>query len=153
MKCPQAFVPVVSFQLTVKCLTYMSDVVHLLVRDADEPNCNGVDVVANHREEKAMLLPPINFAMVDTGVYRSGYPSEENLPFLARLGLRSIVYLSTEKYPTANQQFVEQSSIRVFDFGIEGKDTGDVYRDIPEQTIRQALKVVLDTANHPLLIH
>ena len=37
------------------------------------------------------LIPPLNFAMVDRGIYRSGSPTAENLGFLDALNLRSIV--------------------------------------------------------------
>jgi len=42
--------------------------------------------------ENTPLVPPLNFAMVAPGVYRSGYPNKRNFPFLRRLGLRSIMY-------------------------------------------------------------
>jgi hypothetical protein len=38
-----------------------------------------------------VVVPPLNFAMVAPGVYRSGYPNKRNFPFLRRLGLRSIM--------------------------------------------------------------
>lgn len=41
--------------------------------------------------EDDLLIPPLNFAMVDRGVYRSGYPNAKNLPFLRKLKLKSIV--------------------------------------------------------------
>lgn len=41
--------------------------------------------------EDGLLIPPLNFAMVDKGVYRSGYPNKKNLHFLQKLRLRSIV--------------------------------------------------------------
>lgn len=37
------------------------------------------------------LYPPINFAMVDHGIYRSSFPDSVNFSFLTALGLRSIV--------------------------------------------------------------
>lgn len=40
---------------------------------------------------KNVLVPPLNFAMVDEGVYRSGFPDVENFPFLESLNLRSIM--------------------------------------------------------------
>jgi protein tyrosine/serine phosphatase len=43
-----------------------------------------------------MYFPPINFAVVQEGLYRSGLPSEVNFPFLERLNLRTIVYLFPE---------------------------------------------------------
>lgn len=38
-----------------------------------------------------LLVPPPNFAMVDKGIYRSGFPSPANFGFLETLNLRSIV--------------------------------------------------------------
>ena len=41
--------------------------------------------------EELLLVPPLNFAMVDHGVYRSGFPDVSNLPFLETLRLRSVL--------------------------------------------------------------
>lgn len=41
------------------------------------------------------LIPPINFAPVENGVYRSGQPSAINLEFLRELHLKTIVWLGT----------------------------------------------------------
>lgn len=41
---------------------------------------------------RPVLVPPLNFAMVSKGIYRSGYPNRKNFPFLAKLKLRSILY-------------------------------------------------------------
>lgn len=38
-----------------------------------------------------VLVPPINFALVAPGVYRSGHPNRRNFGFLARLGLKTVV--------------------------------------------------------------
>nr|XP_043630777.1 tyrosine-protein phosphatase DSP1-like [Erigeron canadensis] len=97
------------------------------------------------------LYPPVNFAKVDYGIYRSSFPDSANFPFLKALGLRSIVYLCPEAYPEHNLEFLKSNRIQLFHFGIEG--TKEPYVDIPEDTIREALKVVLDVRNHPLLIH
>lgn len=37
------------------------------------------------------LVPPLNFAMVEHGVFRSGFPEASNFPFLQSLGLRSVL--------------------------------------------------------------
>jgi Tyrosine phosphatase family len=39
----------------------------------------------------SLYIPPLNFGIVDKGVYRSGYPNDRNFPFLKKLGLRAIV--------------------------------------------------------------
>ena len=42
-------------------------------------------------DDSSVLIPPLNFAMVAKGVYRSGYPNAKNHRFLAKLGLKSIL--------------------------------------------------------------
>jgi hypothetical protein len=41
--------------------------------------------------DELLLVPPLNFAMVDHGLYRSGFPDVSNLPFLESLRLRSVL--------------------------------------------------------------
>ena len=41
--------------------------------------------------DEPSLLPPLNFAMVDNGIFRSGFPDSTNFSFLKTLGLRSIM--------------------------------------------------------------
>lgn len=38
-----------------------------------------------------LFIPPLNFAMVDNGIFRSGFPESNNFSFLQTLGLRSIM--------------------------------------------------------------
>ncbi|KAI6684373.1 hypothetical protein NL676_030286 [Syzygium grande] len=97
------------------------------------------------------LSPPTNFAMVEEGIYRSGFPRSLNFPFLRSLQLRSIVYLCTEPYPEENLSFLRSQNIRLFQFGIEGKT--EPFVPIPQETIMEALKVLIDVRNHPVLIH
>ncbi|EES07604.1 hypothetical protein BDA96_04G334600 [Sorghum bicolor] len=109
------------------------------------------------------LVPPLNFAMVDDGIFRSGLPDAANFRFLLSLNLRSIVYLCPEPYPEENVQFLQQNGIQLHQFGIEGSKSGPTVPDtmlaqepfvyIPEETIREALKVILDVRNQPVLIH
>ncbi|XP_020582762.1 probable tyrosine-protein phosphatase At1g05000 [Phalaenopsis equestris] len=98
-----------------------------------------------------LFLPPLNFAMVDNGVFRSGFPDVANFSFLQTLKLRSVLCLCPEPYPEANWEFLRSNGIRLFQFGIEGAK--EPFVNIPDDTIREALKVVLDARNLPLLIH
>ncbi|XP_041008538.1 tyrosine-protein phosphatase DSP1-like isoform X2 [Juglans microcarpa x Juglans regia] len=97
------------------------------------------------------FIPPVNFAMVDNGIFRSGFPDSANFSFLQTLGLRSIIYLCPEPYPEANMEFLKSNGIKLFQFGIEGYK--EPFVNIPDDMIREALKVVLDVRNHPVLIH
>lgn len=101
--------------------------------------------------DEELYSPPLNFAMVDNGIYRSGFPDSANFSFLQTIGLRSIVYLCPEPYPEPNMEFLKSNGIRLFQFGIDG--CKEPFVNIPEDTIREALKVVIDIRNHPLLIH
>ncbi|XP_059437462.1 probable tyrosine-protein phosphatase DSP4 [Corylus avellana] len=103
------------------------------------------------RDGEELLVPPLNFAMVDNGVFRSGFPDSANFGFLKSLELRSIICLCLEPYPEANNEFLKANGIKLFQFGIDG--CKEPFVNIPEETIREALKVLLDVRNHPLLIH
>ena len=43
------------------------------------------------RDGEELFTPPLNFAMVDNGVFRSGFPDTANFAFLQTLGLRSVM--------------------------------------------------------------
>ncbi|XP_027063479.2 inositol diphosphatase DSP4 isoform X1 [Coffea arabica] len=102
-------------------------------------------------DDEEMFIPPLNFAMVDNGIFRSGFPNSTNFSFLQSLSLRSIIYLCPEPYPEANTDFLMANGIQLYQFGIDGAK--EPFVNIPEDTIREALKVVIDARNHPLLIH
>mmetsp|Transcript_8267 Transcript_8267/g.19079 ORF Transcript_8267/g.19079 Transcript_8267/m.19079 type:complete len:196 (-) Transcript_8267:58-645(-) len=97
------------------------------------------------------LYPPENFAMVYTGVYRSGYPTKKNFPFLEKLKLKSLIYLCEEEYADAGRKFLEENGIRLLRHGVTGNK--EPFVDINEEIIYRALQRILDVRNHPLLIH
>ena len=41
--------------------------------------------------DEELFVPPLNFAMVDNGIFRSGFPDSANFTFLQSLSLRSIL--------------------------------------------------------------
>lgn len=45
----------------------------------------------SEKDGEELFVPPLNFAMVDNGVFRSGFPDSANFSFLESLGLRSIM--------------------------------------------------------------
>ncbi|KAJ8753674.1 hypothetical protein K2173_026350 [Erythroxylum novogranatense] len=102
-------------------------------------------------EGAGVAQAPTNFSMVEDGIFRSGFPQPSNFPFLETLKLRSIIYLCPEPYPEENLKFLDSHSIKLFQFGIEGKTESSV--PIPTNTIMEALKVLIDVRNHPVLIH
>ncbi|ORY90881.1 protein-tyrosine phosphatase, partial [Leucosporidium creatinivorum] len=97
------------------------------------------------------LLPPENFAMVSSFVYRSSFPKRKNFKFLKQLGLKSVLTLILEDYPEQNLEFLEAEGIEFFQFGIPGNK--EPFVQIPDDKIVAALAVILDVRNHPMLIH
>ncbi|KAF0702877.1 hypothetical protein AaE_015660 [Aphanomyces astaci] len=105
------------------------------------------DVDAEYEE----LIPPENFAMVERGLYRSGFPKKKNFTFLRTLGLKSILTLVLEDYPLSNNEFNKLNNVTLLQFGVPGNK--EPFVDIPEKGIAAALSAVLDQRNHPMLIH
>ncbi|XP_062084154.1 tyrosine-protein phosphatase DSP3-like [Humulus lupulus] len=101
--------------------------------------------------DEDILVPPVNFSMVEDGIYRSGLPQPSNFRFLKTLNLRCIIYLCPEPYPEENLKFLEANNIRLFQFGIEGKTEPTV--SLLKDAIMDALKILVDVRNHPVLIH
>ncbi|KAM0061679.1 putative protein-tyrosine-phosphatase [Helianthus debilis subsp. tardiflorus] len=97
------------------------------------------------------LVPPVNFADVEDGVYRSGFPQPSNFAFLQTLHLRSIIYLCPEPYPKENLEFLEAHNIRLFQFAIAG--TKELSVDVLRDIITETLKLLIDVRIHPVLIH
>ncbi|KAI8909100.1 tyrosine phosphatase family-domain-containing protein [Gorgonomyces haynaldii] len=97
------------------------------------------------------IEPCANFSMVAPGVYRSSFPKKKNFGFLKKLGLKSVLTLILEEYPEQSLRFLAENKIRLFQFGVPGNK--EPFVDIPEDKIREALAVLLDTRNHPILIH
>lgn len=102
-------------------------------------------------DEDEEFCPPENFAIVEPGIYRSAFPMRRNFSYLARIGLRSILTLILEEYPVANTEFNEENGVRLFQFGLEGNK--EPFRSMPLDKACQALNALMDTRNHPILVH
>ncbi|EXC29935.1 putative tyrosine-protein phosphatase [Morus notabilis] len=111
----------------------------------------GCIILEEQAADDDVLVPPTNFSMVEDGIFRSGLPQPVNFRFLQTLNLRSIIYLCPKPYPEENLKFLQSNNIRLFQFGIEGKTESSV--SIPRDTIMDALRILIDVRNHPVLIH
>ncbi|QCD79774.1 Protein-tyrosine phosphatase-like [Vigna unguiculata] len=93
-------------------------------------NSNGQPPLAAHlpppqedstdAEADEIFVPPLNFAMVDNGIFRSGFPNSANFGFLKSLRLRSVICLCPEPYPETTSEFLKDNGIRLYQFGIDG---------------------------------
>lgn len=101
--------------------------------------------------ESDVLVPPINYAMLCPGVHRSGYPNKKSFPFLKSLKLKTILFLCPESYAEANVDFCNANGITLRNVQMQGNK--EPFVDIPEEQMNEALSIVTDARNHPLLIH
>lgn len=99
----------------------------------------------------ALLVPPLSFALVVPGVFRSAHPSTRNFPFLAGLALKSILYLGEGAYPTESRAHFESAGIEVRLCPLGGNREPFVASDFA--TLSAALLFACDTRNQPVLVH
>ena len=98
-----------------------------------------------------LLIPPDNFSQVNYGVYRSGFPTKKNFPFLRTLHLRSLIYLCPEEYPASHLSFLQQHSVSLHHIPLQGNK--EPFIDIPPELMTAALSLLLSPSHLPLLIH
>ncbi|KAI9323907.1 tyrosine-specific protein phosphatase family protein [Zopfochytrium polystomum] len=122
-----------------------------LLRDHDPKMA--LSLLPNHADDAlpSKVVPPLNFAMVATGVYRSGYPNKKNFPFLLSLRLNTIMYVCADDIGEDNVRFCGENGIRLIHYRIQGNK--EPFMEIDQTVMASALADVLDVRNHPILIH
>lgn len=105
----------------------------------------------------AVYIPPPNFGFVEKNLYRSGAPSDLNLPFMERLGLRTIVYLAPDTPSLSFLNFMEEQEIRFVHLGRHAGSNSTpggsgAWQLISEAIVLDALQLVLDDSNYPVHI-
>lgn len=96
-----------------------------------------------------IIVPPLNFALVSDGIYRSGYPNKKNYEFLKSLDLKSVLYLCDDEYSQEYAEFF--ANVNVFHIPLQAAK--EPFLELDSDAMTQALSIVLDTRNHPILIH
>ncbi|KAK9459383.1 tyrosine phosphatase family-domain-containing protein [Lipomyces oligophaga] len=97
------------------------------------------------------LAVPENFSMVVPGIYRSSFPRAENFEYLKSKHFKSILVLVPDPYPEENMKFMKENNIQFFQVGMSGNK--EPFVNVSDDTITKALKIAINPANHPLLIH
>lgn len=97
------------------------------------------------------LSPPENFAPVINKIYRSLFPQPPNFSFLKKLKLKSVLCLIPEDYPEVHLDFFQQEGITLYQMGMSGNK--EPFVEISAELITAALRILLDPAKHPILIH
>ncbi|EFP80914.2 hypothetical protein PGT21_003525 [Puccinia graminis f. sp. tritici] len=103
----------------------------------------------------APLVPPLGFAMVAPGVYRSGHPNHCNFAFLDGLQLKSIMYICVDSYRPHTFNWAQDRGLKIFHYRIDSyKQPHSATSDPTERGIyASALEQILDRRNLPILVH
>jgi tyrosine-protein phosphatase SIW14 len=99
----------------------------------------------------ALFAPPLNFALVSPGVYRSGFPTRHNLGFLQTLGIRTLLRIEDCAYPVELQDWIESVGIQVVDCILTPNQ--EPFFTMDHSIVATALRTALDRHEHPVLIH
>ena len=102
-------------------------------------------------EDDIEYLAPENFAMVESGVFRSSFPRTKNIEFLKQLNLKSVVSLVPEDYPIAMQEFYNANGIKLISIGLDGNKWP--FKEINYDGMQEVINKILCDENRPLLIH
>ncbi|GEQ67389.1 hypothetical protein JCM33374_g1053 [Metschnikowia sp. JCM 33374] len=133
-------------------MTYEEDLDDKYDGDGDGATANMESYSAKElAKEGETLTPPENFAPVIDQIYRSSFPQTQNYGFLKKLKLKSVLCLIPEEYPQAQSEFFEKEGIRLFQLGMSGNK--EPFVKISSELITKAMKIVIDPANQPILIH
>lgn len=117
------------------------------------------DMTQDHRAPRTVdasfsqeMFPPENFSNVIGEIYRSSFPRRENLQFLKKqIKLKSVLVLLPEEYPQDLLQVMTDNDIQLFQCPMQGNKEPFIH--IPDKTLTNALTIVLNPENHPILIH
>jgi tyrosine-protein phosphatase SIW14 len=70
-----------------------------------------------------VLVPPLGFSLVSSSssgaVYRSSYPAKKSLPFLAKLGLKSIICLSPNDLRPEFREFCTSNAVALMEYDLK----------------------------------
>ncbi|KAH9461606.1 hypothetical protein MJO29_016812 [Puccinia striiformis f. sp. tritici] len=109
-----------------------------------------------HKIRMAPLVPPLGFAMVAPGVYRSGHPNHCNFAFLDGLQLKSIMYICVDSYRPHTFNWAQDRGLKIFHYRIDSyKQPHNPTNEIEPERSKyiSALTKILDIRNLPILIH
>ncbi|KAF3115559.1 tyrosine-protein phosphatase required for protection against superoxide stress (By similarity), variant 3 [Orbilia oligospora] len=96
------------------------------------------------------VVPPLNFACVEEGLYRSAGPLPLNLPFVSDLNLDTIIWMATEDPSPEFFSWIRANGIKFLNFGI-GEITAPWDPEI-ERNVIGALQALAEASNGRILV-
>lgn len=115
--------------------------------------------------EPDVVVPPSNFAQVGPCLYRSALPILRNFPFVRALNLTTAIILTEEKPLRSLSNFFTEHGVRVAHTGrthwpsgagkgggVGGGSSGNSWKPIEDDVVKDTLELVLDARNYPILV-
>ncbi|PVU91858.1 hypothetical protein BB561_004172 [Smittium simulii] len=99
----------------------------------------------------SILVPPLNFAMVAPGIYRSGFPNTKNHKFLLSLGLKKIIYIYNGDCLEYHKKFCLENEILLLHYRLESNK--EPFQEMNQEAVAKIIVEILDTRNQPILVH
>mmetsp|Transcript_8429 Transcript_8429/g.15229 ORF Transcript_8429/g.15229 Transcript_8429/m.15229 type:complete len:175 (-) Transcript_8429:63-587(-) len=108
-----------------------------------------------------MLFPPVNFGVVNEGLYRGALPAEINMPFLETLELRTIVILEsgpTEDLDPTIVEFLDDNQIELIRLSEDEASVMQTMQSkmkmqaVSEDVVLRAMNVVVEESKYPMMI-
>lgn len=121
---------------------------------SSEGDGHGVHISATDAyKEPDVIVPPDNFAVVETGLYRSALPNARNMPYVRTLRLNTVIILSSEKPGRSLCNFFDSNGIRVAHTGLHGWSADQTsWTPISEDVVKDSLELILRRDRYPVLV-
>ncbi|GMM38823.1 Oca2 protein [Saccharomycopsis crataegensis] len=114
------------------------------------PHLSSIVVPSFYKYPK-IYVPPLNFSVVEDGIYRSGHPIKINFDFLARLNLQTIIYLGDKEDQCDYYRWLKNQNIKFHYIKTESSSEPFVMNN-PDSIVK-ALNLIVDKKNFPILVH
>lgn len=92
------------------------------------------------------MLPPLNFGVVATDLYRSGHPQPPSFPFLETLNLKTILYIGDHTKSHEYYHWISNKNIQFVHIELSNQL-------LQEDKVNSILDILLNKDNYPILIH
>eukprot|EP01134_Creolimax_fragrantissima_P002723 CFRG2723T1 len=97
------------------------------------------------------VIPPFRFTIVEDGILRSAYPTEENMRFLKRLKLSTILSLTPKPPRTELVDFCKEHGIDSVHYSCDKGKNSKV--TLKPADVSAMLSILLNAEKHPILVH
>lgn len=98
-----------------------------------------------------LAIPPLAFARVESGIYRSAYPTKKSFQYiLDNLSLKSLVCLCPNEIRSDIRDFASENSIVLKEYNIGFNQ--EPFVSMFEKPVQDAIDFIADEINHPVLI-